>query len=167
LATVFNGAEGCWLECDTVYFSTKGDNRVWALDTPTPIVKIFHDCATAGGTEPMNVDNVYASPNVDVYVAEDPGELRIVALTAAGDVKPVVQLEGVTGTEITGPALSPDGQHLDFRSQRNPGEIFEVESPFAPLPTVPAIPGMGAVLLAAALSAAGVLALHGRLSEED
>ena len=31
----FNGGEGIWYDGGTVYFSTKGDNRVWAYDTAT------------------------------------------------------------------------------------------------------------------------------------
>jgi len=41
-------------------------------------------------------------------VAEDPGNLEIVALTPSGLAFPIVRLTGVAGTEITGPALSPD-----------------------------------------------------------
>ena len=85
-------------------------------------------------------DNVFAGPNGDVYVAEDDGNLQIVALTPSGNVVPIVQVTGQTGTEITGPALDPSGTRLYFSSQRGPaaggrawGLTFEVTGPFASL----------------------------------
>ena len=76
------------------------------------------------------IDNVFVSPTGDVFVAEDTGDMQIVALTTAGDIVPIVQVVGVTGSEICGPALSPDGSRLYFSSQRNPGETFEVTGPW-------------------------------------
>ena len=38
----------------------------------------------------------------------------------------VVELPGVTGSEITGPAFDPSGTRLYFSSQRNPGVTYEV-----------------------------------------
>ena len=35
------------------------------------------------------------------------------------------------GSEITGPAFSPDGRRLYFSSQRNPGTTYEVTGPWA------------------------------------
>ncbi len=131
-ATSFDGGEGCCFESGLVYFSTKGDNRVWIVDTVNDTVEILYDLATTSDPELVNVDNVTVSPLGDVYVAEDPGNLQIVALTAAGDVKPVVQITGQTGTEVTGPALSPDGSRLYFSSQRSPGTTYEVAGPFVP-----------------------------------
>jgi secreted PhoX family phosphatase len=92
-------------------------------------------------------------------VAEDPGDLQIVALTASGGVRPIVQVTGTPGSEITGPAFSPDGTRLYFSSQRSPGRTYEVTGPFAPPPEIPSLgPGWGA-LLTAALGVAGALAL--------
>jgi len=34
-AKVFNGGEGVWFDSDHVYFTTKGDDRVWDLDIAT------------------------------------------------------------------------------------------------------------------------------------
>jgi len=34
------------------------------------------------------------------------------------------------GSEVTGPAFSPDYTRLYFSSQRTPGETFEVTGPF-------------------------------------
>lgn len=53
--------------------------------------------------------------------------MEIVALTPSGDVKPIMRLVGEPGSEITGPAMTPDGTRLYFSSQRNPGVTFEVQ----------------------------------------
>ena len=152
-ATTFNGGEGCWYENKLMYFTTKGDNRVWRLDTETQTISITYQLSTSSNPELSNVDNVYVSPCGDVFVAEDPGNLQIVALTDSGIVKPVVQLTGVTGTEITGPALSPDGSRMYFSSQRNPGKTFEVTGPWLGIQSmnVPAVGNIGLVLMGALL----------------
>jgi secreted PhoX family phosphatase len=40
------------------------------------------------------------------------------------------RLTGRAGSELTGPAFSPDGTRLYFSSQRSPGETFEITGPF-------------------------------------
>ena len=165
-ATDFDGGEGCWYEGGLVYFSTKGDNRVWKIDTATEEISIVYDLATSSNPVLSNVDNVYVSPCGDVYVAEDPGNLQIVALTPGGDVQPIMELAGTSGSEITGPALSPDGTRLYFSSQRNPGVTYEVTGPFLGAPGVPASGMFGKALTAAALATAGVLALRSRATSE-
>jgi secreted PhoX family phosphatase len=101
------------------------------------------------------VDNVFAAPNGDVYVAEDPGNIQLVALTRSGNVRPIVQVTGQDGSEVTGPALSPDGQRLYFSSQRNPGTTYELTGPFvSPLLTIQsASVAQGQLHMAAALAA--------------
>ena len=76
------------------------------------------------------VDNVFAAPNGDLYVAEDGGDLQIVVRTPTGRLLPIAQVTGQPGSELTGPALSPDGRRLYFSSQRGPGTTYEVEGPF-------------------------------------
>ena len=164
LATLFDGGEGCWYEGGFVYFSTKGDGRVWKIDTDADTIEILYD----GGGALSNVDNVYAAPTGDVYVAEDPGNLEIVALTPLGAVKPIVRVTGQSGTEITGPALSPDGQRLYFSSQRGPGVggsvgiTYEVAGPFVPAAAIPTLGGLGRVALAAGLGALLAMGLRRR-----
>jgi secreted PhoX family phosphatase len=168
-ATTFNGGEGCWYHDGIVYFSTKGDVRVWALDTQANTIEILYDQPTSGGEPLSHVDNVYVSSFGDVYVAEDPGDLQIVALTPTGNVVPVLQVTGQTLTEITGPALNPDGTRLYFSSQRAPGPIgnhgvtYEVTGPFLPMPEVPLLGSLGQLVLAAALAAASAIGLRGRV----
>ena len=91
----------------------------------------------------------------------------IVAITPLGSVVPVLELTGVSSSEITGPALSPDGTRLYFSSQRNPGTTYEVTGPFAPpISAVPSIGGLGQALVAAALGAAGANILRGGRRED-
>lgn len=157
----FDGGEGCWYEGGLVYFSTKGDGRVWKIDTSVlpHTIEIYYD-GDGALTEP---DNVYVSPNGDVYVAEDDGNLEIVALTRSGGVHPIVRLTGVVGTEITGPALTPTGNRMYFSSQRNPGRTYEITGPFQPQPAqVPSMGTLGLGLLGGALTVAALARLRER-----
>ena len=160
LATRFIGGEGIDYHANPhagqpggqIYFSTKGDDRVWQIDTATDRISIRYDRATTPGSPLSGVDNVFVTPSGDIYVAEDPGDLQIVALTTTGQIKPIVQVLGQAGSEITGPALSPDGRRLYFSSQRSPGTTYEVEGPFLG-PTAAALGSLSGLTLAGALGA--------------
>jgi hypothetical protein len=130
LATAFNGGEGCSFRDGALFFATKGDDRVWKIDLRAGEIEIVYDPATSSNPILSGVDNVFAAPNGDVYVAEDPGDLQIVALTPGGELRPMVQVVGHFGSELTGPALSPDGRRLYFSSQRFPGTTYEIQGPF-------------------------------------
>lgn len=130
-ATPFAGGEGLFYAHGRVVLTTKGDDRVWEIDTVRDEISILYDRATSATPLLSGVDNVTIAPTGDVYVAEDPGNLEIVALTTDGEVKPIVQVTGQPGSEVTGPALSPDGHRLYFSSQR-PGTTYEVTGPFVP-----------------------------------
>ena len=133
-ATPFNGGEGIFYDQGLVYFTTKGDNRVWMLDTFIQRIDLLYDRATSPNPILSGVDNVLVTPVRDVFVAEDGGDMEIVALTPRGGVLPVLQVTGQSGSEITGPALSPDGSRLYFSSQRGgptgSGITYEVSGPF-------------------------------------
>lgn len=150
-ATRFNGGEGIDYIADQIFFTTKGDDRVWRIDTATDRIEIRYDRATAAMNALSGVDNLLATPGGDLYVAEDPGDLQIVALTATGQVKPIVQVTGHSGTEITGPALTPNGRRLYFSSQRNPGTTYEVEGPFLG-PNATSLGGLPGLVLTGALA---------------
>ena len=134
-AAVFDGGEGIWWFEGTVYLSTKGDSRVWAYDTRDQTIRTIYDRAAAPDPEALyGVDNLTVSSCGDVLVAEDAGQMRIVAILPDGTLKPIVQIEGQEASEITGPAFDPSGTRLYFSSQRGEGVLggltYEVTGPF-------------------------------------
>lgn len=178
-STAFDGGEGCWFDSGFVYFTTKGDNRVWVLDTATDTLDLLYDAKAPGFTGPADsptgppltgVDNVTVSRGGEILVAEDGGNLEIVILTPGPTrtVGPLLRLVGQNGSEVTGPAFDPSGRRLYFSSQRagrlgdgqvgaGSGLTYEVTGPFrgavGPDSVVPEVP------FAAALPAAAVAAL--------
>ncbi len=128
-ATPFDGAEGCSFHAGQLFLTSKGDDRVWRLDTRSDRIEILYDRATSPTPILSGVDNVLAAPSGRAYVAEDPGDLQIVVVGPDGALAPLVQVTGHPGSEVTGPALSPDGRRLYFSSQR-PGVTYEVTGPF-------------------------------------
>lgn len=135
--TPFNGGEGAWYGDGHVWFTTKGDNRVWELDvqaTPNTI-RVLYDVATSPTPVLSGVDNIVGTPNGDLYVAEDGGNMELVRIAATGEVAPFLRVLGQEASEITGPAFGPDGSRLYFSSQRGPhdggvGITYEVRGPF-------------------------------------
>jgi hypothetical protein len=138
----FKGGEGSWFDSGTVYFTTKGDNRVWAYDTATATIEVIYDAATVGNAPLVGVDNLTVSAFGDVYVCEDHGDsakLEICLITPEREVAPFLRLSGAahTGSEIAGAVFDPSGGRLYFASQRahGNGAIYEVAGPFrAPEP---------------------------------
>jgi secreted PhoX family phosphatase len=126
---VFNGGEGAWYDSGKVYFTTKGDNRVWTYDPAANDLAVIYDDSTSPQPFLTGVDNVTVSRSGDVYVAEDGGNMELVLLSPEGDVAPFLRLS-VSGSEMTGPAFDPSGTRLYFSSQRNPGRTYEVTGPF-------------------------------------
>lgn len=126
----FNGGEGAAMTEGRLAFSTKGDGRVWLYDPTANTLDIVYESGVQAG-ELTNVDNVATSSSGVIYVAEDGGDLQLVLVREDGSTFPVLQLTGVTGTEITGPAFNPAGDRLYFSSQRNPGRTYEVSGPWA------------------------------------
>lgn len=131
-ATLFSGGEGIWWHDGRVYFTTKGDERVWVYDCANESLAILYDARTVATPVLRGVDNVTVSASGDVLVAEDGGDMQIVAILPNGELKVLVELVGWPGSEITGPAFDPSGTRLYFSSQRGPrgGTTFEVEGPF-------------------------------------
>ena len=137
-AEKFNGGEGCWYFDGIVYFTTKGDNRVWALDTGRNVLDLIYDKQSDQAFNPGidDVDNLTVSAGGDVLVAEDGSEMRLVVV--GPNVKPfeLVNVIGQRESEICGPAFSPDGGRLYFSSQNGPagdhtdGRIYELRGPF-------------------------------------
>ena len=109
---------------------TGPDGRVWSYTPATNVLDIVYDAATASEAPLTGLDNVtVAESSGEVFVAEDGGNMEICLLVPDGAV-PFLRLEGADGSEITGPAFSPDGTRLYFSSQRHPGRTYEVTGPF-------------------------------------
>jgi uncharacterized protein len=147
----FRGGEGCFFDNGIVYFTTKGDNRVWRYHVAAQTLDILYD-----DSDPQNqpnpvltgVDNVIVSRSGDVLVAEDGGNMEVVVITPDNQVAVIARATGPehgfdntlpgpadivpTRSEITGLAFSPDGSRLYFSSQRAfvLGVTYEVMGPF-------------------------------------
>jgi secreted PhoX family phosphatase len=133
--TVFRGGEGLWFFNGVVFFSTKGDNRIWALEVASQRLQVIYDFATASPADRVlsGVDNLTVSPRGDVLVAEDGGNMELCVILPDRRVKVVLRVHGQDESEITGPAFSPDGRRLYFNSQRGgrqgQGITYEVMLP--------------------------------------
>ncbi|MGW0986628.1 alkaline phosphatase PhoX [Streptomyces sp. NPDC002486] len=133
----FNGGEGCHYANDTVWFTTKGDNRVWQLNLLDNTYELAYDDSLVNGTAPLTgVDNITGSSSGDLFVAEDGGNMEICVITPDDVVASFLRVDGQSASEITGPAFSPDGSRLYFSSQRGTsgsssgGITYEVTGPF-------------------------------------
>lgn len=137
-STAFDGGEGVWWHEGVVYFSTKGDNRIRAVDIDSNQLAIVYDRETSENPVLGGVDNLWGTAAGDILVAEDGDDMQIVALLAeTHQPKVIVQIAGHPGSEITGPALCPYRERLYFSSQRGPsgnnsaeGITYEVRGPF-------------------------------------
>lgn len=131
-ATWFDGGEGIAWHAGLVYFTTKGDNRVWSYDTDSGRLDIIYDAATSATPHLTGVDNVTITASGDVLVAEDGGDMQIVLLGPEGLVLPIMQVVGQDQSEIAGPAFDPSFQRLYFSSQTGPedrdddGIVYEI-----------------------------------------
>ena len=137
-ATPFDGGEGCWIHQNIVYFTTKGDNRVWAVDVDAQSIDVIYDRKVDDSIQPdiADVDNIVVSDSGDILVAEDGEQMRIVVVGPGLEPFELVNIIGHEGSEVVGPAFSPDGSRLYFSSQRGPsgrdtdGRTYEVRGPF-------------------------------------
>ena len=121
----------------TAFFTTKGDNRVWAYDTAEQQVFIVYDDDFFTDPVLTGVDNVTVSMGGDILVAEDGGNMQIVAISPTNSIVPLIEIVGHAGSEIAGPAFCPSGDRLYFSSQRGDTSItprsgitYEVSGPF-------------------------------------
>ena len=134
-STPFDGGEGCWYDAGVVYFTTKGDGRVWVYDTTRSEIGLLYDDDLTSDPVLTGVDNVFVAPGSgDVLVAEDGGDLDVVLITPQRQFARLLKVTGSAhgGSELTGPALNPAGDRFYFSSQRGfrDGVTYEVRGPF-------------------------------------
>jgi uncharacterized protein len=135
-SAAFDGGEGAWFHRGVVYLTTKGDNRVWALETAADRLNLIYEQRNAANPILSGVDNVTVAASGSVLVAEDDGDMQVCVIGRGGKVAPLLQVENQAGSEIAGIAFSPDGSRLYFSSQRgvigrdSGGITYELRGPF-------------------------------------
>lgn len=134
-STSFNRGEGAAYSDGKIIFVTTGDNTVWSYNTRNGAIEVLYR-GRSDAAELRGVDNVTAGPAGDILVAEDGGEMRIVAVDSNGQLASIAQLEGHQFSEVTGIAFDPSYSRLYFSSQRGltgeafNGITFEISGPF-------------------------------------
>ena len=137
-STQFDGSEGIVYLDGLIYMGTKGDNRIWQYDVANNSFTVFYDVQTHPDPILVGVDTLVASPTGEIFVAEDGGDMQIIAISPLLDLTPVLQVMGHHNSEITGPAFNHRGDKLYFSSQRGEtgtsagGITFEISGPFFP-----------------------------------
>ena len=149
--TVFAGNEGCWFLSGFVFFSTKSDDNIWAIDTIGGTIESIYNPddgpvgSPADPDEPpmAGVDNITMTLDGEMVVVEDGGDMRAMVLLPDRTTIPLLRLPGDPAvTEVTGPAFSPDGRRLYVANQRalrnglpagfgTGGVVYEITLPFA------------------------------------
>lgn len=117
-AARFKGGEGIIYHNNQVFFTTKIDNIVWAYHTQTYLISKVYDAANYQLPLLKGVDNIEVSQSGELLIAEDGGNMQIIALDNNYQPHVLVDVYGQDRSEITGPAFSPDGTRLYFSSQR-------------------------------------------------
>lgn len=150
-STIFAGNEGCWYMNGFVYFSTKGDDNIWVIDTFSDTIESIYNPADGPIGSPVDpnepplagVDNIALTLDGEMIVVEDGGDMRAMVLLPDRTTIPLLRLPGDPSvTEVTGPTFSPDGTRLYVSSQRaglngSPsafglgGVTYEITMPFA------------------------------------
>ena len=133
----FSGGEGISTLGDLVWFSTKGDDRIWQYELSTGEITLRYQAGSPSALS--GVDNLWIdAASGALLVAEDGGDMEVIRLSTDNIAVPVVRLPDQDHSEITGPCFSPDGQRLYFSSQRAQigdlglplGVTYEVTGPF-------------------------------------
>jgi secreted PhoX family phosphatase len=134
--TRFKGGEGAWIHAGILFFTTKGDNRVWELKLSTGAIAVLYEAAAGGSLS--GVDNITAhAASGDLFVCEDGDNMELCIIPAATgerrEVAPFLRVSGQSSSELTGVAFSPAGRRMYVSSQRGTGSsgiTYEVRGPF-------------------------------------
>jgi uncharacterized protein len=155
--TKFNGGEGIWHDRGVLYFTTKGDRRVWAYTAGTGLIEVLYDYVATPDASLDAVDNITVSAAGEIFVCEDGGNMEIALITPEREVSPFLRFTGpahpVDGewkSEVCGVIFDPSGTRMYCTSQRaypsspaapGPGAVYEISGPFKqPAGGVPASP---------------------------
>lgn len=152
-STIFAGNEGVWFLNGIVFFSTKSDDNIWAIDTVGGTIESIYDPVDGPVGSPFDaaeppmfgVDNISMTLDGEMIVVEDGGDMRAMVRLPDGITIPLLRLPGDPAqTEVTGPAFSPDGRRLYVANQRalpggrpgplpfgTAGTVYEITMPFA------------------------------------
>ena len=144
--TRFNGGEGIWHDGGVLYFTTKGDKRVWAYSAATGVIEVLYDHAVAPDASLDAVDNITVSGAGEIFVCEDGGNMEIGLITPEREVSPFLRFngpahptEGQWKSEVCGVIFDPSGTRMYCTSQRSyppdastpgPGAVYEISGPF-------------------------------------
>ena len=137
-STAFAGGEGIWRIDGAITFVTKHDHRVWRLDPHRDRLTLVYDALAASANGVLGEpDNITVTHHGDIYVCEDqPADQQVVLIDRKGGVRPVLQLVGQSGSELTGVAFNPRGDRMYVSSQRGTdrapglGITYEIRGPF-------------------------------------
>lgn len=133
-STAFNGGEGIVYSQGILYFTTKGDNKIWEYDPANERISVLYEANNPSGGILTGVDNIYASGSGDLFVAEDGGNMELVLIAPDNTASAFLRVTGQSSSEITGPAFNPAGTKLYFSSQRGGsnarGITYEISGPF-------------------------------------
>ena len=150
-AAHFDGGEGTWYDDGVVYFTTKGDGRVWAYDVVSSRLEILYDDSTTADAPLSGVDNITVSPSGDIYVCEDGADHDVCMITPDFEISRFLKLDPVmhsgppegtpfAGNETVGVVFNPRGTRMYFGAQRSfavagipelpAGVVYEVSGPF-------------------------------------
>jgi hypothetical protein len=145
----FAGGEGIWYDSGFVYFSTKGDSRIWSYDTRAGVLDVLFDGQASPEAGLTGLDNLTVSRSGDLFVCEDNGEAEfsIGIVTREREAARFLTVGGPNhaGSELAGVIFDPSGKRLYFSSQRGytAGVTYEVTGPFRTDPPPGAEPGLG------------------------
>ena len=136
-AAKFNGGEGVWYDSGFVYFSTKGDSRIWSLDTAANVLDVLYDGKATPDAGLTGLDNITVSQSGDLFGCEDNGEeeFSVGIISRERVASRFLTVSGPThqGSELAGVIFDPSGKRMYFASQRAAGglgAVYEVTGPF-------------------------------------
>jgi hypothetical protein len=144
--TPFNGGEGIWHDGGVLYFTTKGDRRLWAYHAAAGTLEVVYDHAATPDASLDALDNVTVSPAGEIFVCEDGGNMEIGLITPQREVSPFLRFTGEAhpasgprASEVCGVVFGPSGTRMYCTSQRSfpiapdqpgPGAVYEIRGPF-------------------------------------